>query len=74
MNRFGSCVDVNSEYRRIQVNSADFKVFSPYTLIIQIEVCQLRFYTGALNQLSRIENGKLSFSKNNIHLWMEYFI
>ena len=28
--------DVNSEYRHIQVNSADFKVFLPYTFIIQI--------------------------------------
>ena len=28
--------DVNSEYRRIQVNSADFEAFLPYTFIIQI--------------------------------------
>ena len=28
--------DVNSEYGCIQVNSADFKVFIPYTFIIQI--------------------------------------
>ena len=34
--------DVNSEYRRIQVNSADFKVFLPYTFIIQIHF----FYTA----------------------------
>lgn len=32
---FAVC-DVNSEHRRIQVNSADFKVFLPYTFIIQI--------------------------------------
>ena len=30
------CVIVNSEYRRIQVNSADFEAFLPYTFIIQI--------------------------------------
>ena len=34
--------DVNSEYRHIQVNSADFKVFLPYTFIIQIHF----FYTA----------------------------
>ena len=34
--------DVNSENRRIQVNSADFKVFLPYTFIIQIHF----FYTA----------------------------
>ena len=41
-NRFESVCDVNSEYRRIQVNSADFKVFLPYTFIIQIHF----FYTA----------------------------
>ena len=30
--------DVNSEYRRIQVNSVDFRVFLPYTFIIQGEL------------------------------------
>ena len=35
--------DVNSEYRRIQVNSADFKVFLPYTFIIQIHFFTLLF-------------------------------
>ncbi len=30
--------DVNSEYRHIQVNSADFEVFLPRTLIIQIRL------------------------------------
>ena len=34
--------DVNSDYRQIQVNSADFKVFRPYTFIIQIHF----FYTA----------------------------
>ena len=37
--------DVNSEYRHIQVNSADFKVFLPYTFIIQIHFFTLLFHT-----------------------------
>ena len=41
-NRFESVCDVNSEYRRIQVNSADFEAFLPYTFIIQIHF----FYTA----------------------------
>ena len=61
-NRFCKCRDVNSSTKGIQVNSVDFVVFLPHTFIIQIEVCQLRFYTGALNRLSCIENRNLIFS------------
>ena len=43
MNRFESVCDVNSEYRRIQVNSADFEAFLPHTLIIQIHFFKLIF-------------------------------
>ena len=45
--------DVNSEYRHIQVNSADFKVFLPYTFIIQIHFFTLLFHTIPTDIVSR---------------------